>query len=50
MQNWPMQVTVQRGDSESAFKQDIVQRYKASERGVPAVMEPRAVVRNKNSS
>lgn len=50
MQNWPLQVTTQRSDSESSFTRDIVQRFKCSERGTYAVMEPRAVVRNKNSS
>lgn len=48
MENWPVQVSVQRGDSESAFTKDIVLRYKASERGRPAVFQPRVVVRNKN--
>jgi hypothetical protein len=47
MENWPISVTQSGMDSEVAFNQDIVLRYKASERGAAAVMEPRAVVRSR---
>lgn len=46
MENWPITVTERGGDSEAAFNQDIILRYKASERGAAAVLEPRAVIRN----
>jgi len=45
MENWPITVTQSGMDSDVAFNQDIFLRYKASERGVAAVMEPRAMVR-----
>jgi len=44
MENWPITVTQSGMDSETAFNQDIILRYKASERGVVAIMEPRAMV------
>lgn len=45
MENWPIQVTQAPQNSEAEFNQDIVLRYKASERGAAAVLEPRAVVK-----
>jgi len=45
MENWGITVTQSGMDSEVAFNQDIVLRFKASERGAAAVMEPRAMVR-----
>lgn len=41
MENWPIQVTQAPSSSEAEFTQDIVLRFKASERGVAAVMNPR---------
>jgi hypothetical protein len=37
-------------NSEAEFMQDIVVRFKASERGTPAVMEPRRIQRNRGVS
>ena len=45
MENWPLTV-VQDDGGDSAFTRDVVARYKASERGVPAVIDPRYVVFN----
>ncbi len=45
MENWPITVVQAPVNSEAEFNQDIVLRYKASERGAAAVLEPRAVVR-----
>ena len=50
MENWPITVTQARSNSEAEFNQDIVLRFKASERGVPAVMEPRRIQRNRAMS
>jgi hypothetical protein len=41
MQNWPLTVVSAPANSEAEFTHDIVQRYKASERGAAAVIEPR---------
>ncbi len=41
MENWPITVTQSSMGSEADFSQDIVVRYKASERGTPAVLNPR---------
>jgi len=46
MQNWPITVTQEPAGSPAEFEQDIVVRFKASERGVAAVMDPRYVVLN----
>lgn len=46
MENWPITVVQAPPNSEPEFTQDIVLRFKASERGVAAVMEPRYVVRS----
>jgi len=45
MENWPITVTQAPQNSEAEFTQDIVLRYKASERGAGAVLDPRFVVR-----
>ena len=48
MTNFPLRVERQNASSELAFSRDIVARFKASERGVAAVMDPRYVIRNTN--
>jgi hypothetical protein len=47
MENWPITVVQAPSNSEAEFTQDIVVRFKASERGAPAVMEPRAWQRHR---
>ncbi|MDO4557474.1 MAG: hypothetical protein Q4C47_00715 [Planctomycetia bacterium] len=44
MENWPITVTHSTAPSEADFSQDILVRYKASERGAAAVLNPRYVV------
>lgn len=44
----PLQLQQQGLDSNASFERDIVARFKASRRGVAAVLDPRYVVRNKN--
>mgnify|MGYP000868968502 CR=1 FL=1 len=44
MENWPITVTQAPANSEAEFVQDIVLRFKASERGVGMVADPRYVV------
>jgi hypothetical protein len=44
MQNWPITVTQAPTNSEAEFSQDIILRFKASERGAAAVINPRYVV------
>lgn len=46
IENWPMTVVQAPQNSEPEFVQDIVVRYRASMRGVYAVLEPRASVKN----
>ena len=46
MENWPVTVTTAPVNSEAEFMQDIVLRYKASERGAAATLDPRYMVRN----
>lgn len=46
MENWPLTVTQSAPGSDADFNQDIVVRFKASERGAAAVMNPRFVVKN----
>ncbi len=46
MENWPITVTQSPQNSEADFNQDIVVRFKASERGAAAVINPRYVVKN----
>ncbi|MBR5626332.1 MAG: hypothetical protein IKW74_01765, partial [Thermoguttaceae bacterium] len=45
MENWPITVTQSMSGSEADFSQDIIIRFKASERGTPAVLNPRYVVK-----
>ena len=45
MENWPITVTQAPLGSEAEFSQDIVLRFKASERGAAAVINPRYVVK-----
>jgi len=46
MENWPITVTQSPPGSEAEFNQDIVVRFKASERGAAAVINPRYVVKS----
>jgi len=46
MENWPITVTQSPANSEAEFNQDILIRFKASERGAAAVIDPRYVVRS----
>ena len=46
MENWPITVTQSPVNSEAEFNSDIVVRFKASERGAAAVINPRYVVKN----
>ncbi len=46
MENWPITVTQAPTGSEAEFASDIVLRFKASERGAAAVLNPRFVVKN----
>jgi hypothetical protein len=50
MENWPITVVQAPMNSEADFAQDIPFRFKASERGAAAVMEPRAWLRNRTLS
>ena len=45
MENWPITTTEAPVNSEMEFTHDIVQRFKVSERGTPAVIEPRRMVK-----
>ena len=45
MENWPITVTQAPIGSEADFSNDIVLRFKASERGAAAVINPRYVVK-----
>jgi hypothetical protein len=45
MENWPITVTQAPLNSEAEFASDIVLRFKASERGAAAVLNPRFVVK-----
>ena len=46
MENWPITVTRSPVNGEAEFSQDIVVRYKASERGAAAVINPRYIVKS----
>ena len=50
MENWPITVTQAPAASEADFAQDISFRFKASERGAAAVLEPRAWQRHRTLS
>jgi hypothetical protein len=45
MENWPITVTQAPLGSEADFNNDVVLRFKASERGAAAVLNPRYVVK-----
>ena len=45
MENWPITVTQSPPGSEADFSSDVVVRFKASERGAAAVLNPRYVVK-----
>ena len=45
MENWPITVTQSPPGSDADFNQDVVVRFKASERGAAAVLNPRYVVK-----
>lgn len=45
MQNWPVTVVQAPSNSEAEFTQDIVVRFKASERGAAATLEPRVMTK-----
>ncbi len=45
MENWPITVTQSPLGSEADFNQDVVVRFKASERGAAAVLNPRCMVK-----
>jgi hypothetical protein len=46
MENWPITVTQAPLNSDADFNNDVVVRFKASERGAAAVLNPRYVVKN----
>lgn len=50
MENWPITVVQAPPQSEAEFTQDVVYRFKASERGVATVSEPRAWQRHTSSA
>lgn len=43
-ENWPLTVVQASDNSDAEFEADIVLQFKASEKGVPVVIEPRAVL------
>lgn len=45
MENWPLTVVQAPANSEAEFTADVVMRWKASERGAAATLEPRYVVK-----
>lgn len=46
MENWPLAATQAPVNSDMEFERDIVLRFKGSERGTPAVVEPRASIKS----
>ena len=46
MENWPITVTQAPSGSEAEFTHDIIVRYKASERGAAAVLNPRYLIKS----
>jgi hypothetical protein len=46
MENWPLAVVTAPANSDDEFKRDIVQQFKASERGQYATVEPRAMCKS----
>lgn len=49
LENWPLEVSTQDASSAVSFSHDVLFRFKASWRGVPAVKDPRYMTRNKAS-
>lgn len=49
MENWPITVTQAPANSEAEFTQDVVLRFKCSERGAAAMLDPRYIVKNYDS-
>ena len=49
MQNWPLRVIRQRPGNDDEFKKDTVGAWRADERGVAAVGNPRYVIRNQGA-
>ena len=47
MQNWPLTVVQAPTNNPDEFERDIIAKWKASERGIAAVMDPRFVQRNR---
>lgn len=47
LENWPIELSRQAPGADAEFWQDIVTAFKASERGAPAVVEPRRVIRTR---
>ena len=45
MENWPLTVVQAPANNEAEFTSDVVMRFKASERGAFATVEPRAMVK-----
>lgn len=45
MENWPITVTRAPSNSEAEFSHDVMARFKASERGAAAVLNPRYVIK-----
>ena len=45
LENWPLTVVQAPANSEAEFNLDVVMRFKASERGAAATLEPRAMVK-----
>lgn len=50
MENWSIQTDSRGTESEAAWERDVVQQYKASERGACAVINPRYVVQSSPAS
>lgn len=48
MENWPITTVQAPANNEAEFERDVVARYKTSERGIAAVLDPHYVVRNTN--
>lgn len=46
MEGWPIQVTQAPANSEADFNRDVIARWKVSHYGVPAVLEPRYMIKN----
>ena len=46
MENWPITVVQAPSNSEEEFNRDVVMRWKCSERGTPATLDPRYMCKN----